>query len=339
MWRRTMLIVAVGITLATRDTSDAQQRGQECDGSELLISGLNWVRFDVAMGRVMATSNRTKQDRQRARRDLPDGGSECLTVTIDRGLISLHYCLENDSRQLTICVVRRDDMEIRWTRKQTDGEPVTAVYTQSRVGDVSMVVCGAEQTEQVYRASSLWHLAIAHPDVCESHLVGALQSLRPDWQLLDDARAIRTSLFHSPLRQATTSLSEVRLLVMQLADPDFRVRQRADREIQSRGRCVLAVLNELDLQDLDAEQRLRIAGIRRAIEADHVDTPDRVAAWLINDKRVWLALLNDDDSRRRHVARQQLARICEHSIDFDPAATRTERAEQIAVLHTQLLRR
>ncbi len=335
MWRRNALIIAIGFTLAVQNKS----WGDEANSPDLLLSDLNWVHFDVAMGRLMATTIRTKQDRQRAHREHPNGVTESLAVSIDRGLISLQYSLDGEARQLAVHVVRRDDIDIRCTRRGTHDLPLTTVYRQSPGQAVSLTVSEGEQPTQVYRAASLWHLAMIHPDVCEQHLVGVLELVRPDWRFLDEASEIRSALLHPSPREATTSLAEVRLLVAQLAHKDFRVRQRADRELQSRGQHLLYLLDELDPQELDAEQRFRIKEIRRAITGDTSDTPQRVANWLTNDKRVWLALMVDGDPQCRLAAGRQLARICEQNVDFDPDAEPQVRAEQVTALRTQLLRR
>ncbi len=335
MWRHDALITAIGLTLTTLSSSS----GDEINSSDLLISDRNWVRFDVAMGRLMATTIRTKQDRQRAERDLPCGATESLTVSIDRGLISLQYVAASESWQLAVRVVRRDDVEIRWTRRATDGRLFATVYVQRPGEDVSLAVSEGEMPACTYRASSLWHLAIVHPEVCREHLVGVMRRVRPEWPVADEANEIRETLLHVSPWEPATSLAEVRLLVAQLSHPDFRARQRADRELVSRGQRLLGLLNELDPQNLDAEQRLRIQQIRRVITSNTSDTPRRVATWLANDKRIWLALMDDDDPQCRLAAGRQLTRICEQNVDFDPHAEPLARAEQVAAIRTQLLRR
>ena len=86
MWQRTAIVVALGLLSVPR----AELRSEEIRYSELLISDLHWVTFDVAMGRILATGNRTKQDRQRGTRERPDGAAEAIAVTLDRGLVSVH---------------------------------------------------------------------------------------------------------------------------------------------------------------------------------------------------------------------------------------------------------
>lgn len=332
MWRRTALIVVIGLTLASRSRS----MGQESNCPRLLLSDLNWVRFDVIMGRVVAVKNRAKQDRQRARRELPCGITESVSICIDRGLTSLQYALDSDALHLDVRVVRRDEVEIRCERGEAEGSSTSMTYTQIPGEDVQITVATDGEAEQFYRAPSLWHLVVSDAAIGDLLLLEVLQQLRRDWRPLSEAEAIRTALIETEPWDVTTSLQEVRLLVDQLADRDFRIRRLADRELRSRGRAVLCLLNELDPNQLDGEQRMRIREIRRALIGDVADTPERVTAWLVNDKCLWLALLDHQNMGHRLAARQHLARIVDRPIQFDPGARPAIRSEQLAALRSQL---
>ena len=335
MWQRTAIVVALGLLLVPRAVS----LSEEFRYSELLISDVNWVTFDVAMGRILATGNRTKQDRQRGTRERPDGAAEAIAVTLDRGLVSVHYEYHSATRQLVIRVVRRDSVEIESTLSDASVPSEQMSFVQQPEGDVSLTIQTDGGSPCVYQAASLWHLQLAHPEICRAHLNDVLQVFRPNWQIEDEVAEIRSSLLACEPERLTTSRREVEVLVAQMADDDFRIRQRSARELQARGRSVLGFLQALDPATLDAEQRLRVESIRRAIIADYEDTPARVVAWLINDTSTWLALLGDDTPERRAHANSHLARLCDHPIDFDPEATLETRSAQLADLRSELLRR
>ncbi len=305
MWRRTALIVAILLALATR----GKLNGQERTCPDLLLTDLSWVRFDVIMGRIVAATNRTKQDRQCAHREGSDGATETLVVSIDRGLTSLQYTLKSATQQLAIRVVRRDDVFVRSETLQPDGMRTTMTYSQSPGKEVRLAIIENAGAEKNYQAPSLWHLLIIKPELGKTPIFDILESLRPDWHLRSEAKAIGDALVATGPWEVTTSLEEVKALVRQLAHRDFHVRQAADRELRSRGRAVLCLFNELDPRQLDCEQRLRIREIRRQLTGDSNDTPQRVAHWLVNDKRVWLALKDQGVPRSRLVAREHLARI------------------------------
>ena len=271
MWRRTAIILTLGLSLTPR----AQSLGQDIPGSDRLILELNWVSFDVAMGRILATGNRTRQDRQRVCREHSNGITETLTVTLDRGLVSMHYESVSETRQLTVRVVRRDQVEIESTRHEPASHTTTVLFLQPSDGDVVLTVHTEGQTPDEYRASSLWHLLLAHPEICHAHLNDALQMLRPNWQVDNEVAEIRALLLNCDPARLTTSRREVELLVEQMAHDDFRVRQRSARELRARGRSVLGFLQELDSTRLDAEQRLRIRSVQDSIIADFEDSPAR----------------------------------------------------------------
>jgi hypothetical protein len=335
MWQRTAIVVALGLS----SVPCAVSFSEEIRYSELLISDLNWVAFDVAMGRILATGSRTKQDRPRGTRELPDGAKEAIAVTLDRGLVSVHYEYLSATRQLVIRVVRGDRVEVESTCHDAAGRDEQMSFVQRPDGDVTLTVQVDGASPGVYEAASLWHLELAHPDVCRAYFNDALHMFRPNWRIESEVAEIRSSLLACDPARVATSRREVELLVTQLTSDDFRLRQRSARELRARGRNVLGFLQELDPATLDAEQRLRVESVQQAIIADYEDTPERVVAWLLNDKSAWLALLNDESPACRTRANSHLARLCDHPIDFDPGATSETRLAQLADLRSELLRR
>ncbi len=315
MWRRTALIVVIGLSLTARSKLNGQEKkGRKQPCPDLLFSDLGWVRFDVVMGQLVAATNRTKQDRQRAERTLPCGGTETLVVSIDRGLTSLQYQLESDAQKLSLQVIRRENVCIRWESLPPGGVRTTMLYQQTPGKGVGLTIRVGTEAERTYQAASLWHLLVAEPELRESHICDILESLRPDWHLREEVNTIRTALVNTAPWSVPTSMAEVEVLVRQMKHGDFCVRQAADRELRSRGRAVLCLLDRLDPQRLDCEQRLRIHEIRRHLTGSGIDTPQRVTAWLINNKQVWTALDNHDldkhDAATGHVAaRAHLTRI------------------------------
>ncbi|MHB8867055.1 MAG: hypothetical protein ACYC6N_32230 [Pirellulaceae bacterium] len=334
MWRRIAIILTLGLSLAPR----AQAFGQAPPRSDPLIVELNWVSFDVVMGRIRATGHRARQARQRVCREQEQGATEAMTVTLDRGLVSICYESVTEARQLTIRVIRRDVVEIESKRRESASTSITARFTQPSFGDVCLTVHIEGQIPMEYRSPSLWHLLLTYPEICQAHLNDALRMLRPNWQIEQEVAEIRAQLRNCDPQRQVTSRREVELLVEQMAHEDFSVRQRAARELRVRGRSVLGFLQEMDSSALDAEQRLRMRSVQEAIIAGVEDTSPRVVAWLVNDKSTWLALLDEEAPGHRDQARCHLARLCGRAIEFDPQGDRETRAVQIASLRTALLR-
>ena len=138
--------------------------GEEIRYSELLISDLNWVTFDVAMGRILATGTAPSRIDSVAHRELPDGSRRVVAVTLDRGLVSLHYEYHSATRQLVIRVIRRDRVEIELTSAVMHRRRgATMAFVQQPAGDVSLTLQSDGDAPRQYQAASLWHLQLAQP--------------------------------------------------------------------------------------------------------------------------------------------------------------------------------
>jgi hypothetical protein len=66
------------------------------------------------------------------------------------------------------------------------------------------------------------------------------------------------------------------------------------------------------------------------------DSPELVAAWLLDDKRVWLALLDREEIATRKLAQRQLEALCQRTILFDPQAEAGIRRQQLARLEARM---
>ena len=109
--------------------------------------------------------------------------------------------------------------------------------------------------------------------------------------------------------------------IEQLADPLCTRRERADRSLSEVGPVVLGYLHRLDMSRLDAEQQSRLRRIIRVLSTQTgEDTPEHAAAMLMEDPRVWLALLGRPDESTRRAAVQQLTVLLNEPIAVDPKA-------------------
>jgi hypothetical protein len=118
-------------------------------------------------------------------------------------------------------------------------------------------------------------------------------------------------------------------LVEQFKSPEFAARQAADRQLRAMGQSVIAFLERLDERQLNAEQRIRVRRIKRDLIVQDGDTPARVASWLVQDKLVWVALLDNPDAERRAIASRHLTRLAGTTIRFDPLAEASLRQRQV----------
>ncbi len=125
-------------------------------------------------------------------------------------------------------------------------------------------------------------------------------------------------------------------LVEQLGDDQFTKREAADRALRAGAAPALNYLRQLDFDRLDAEQQFRVTRIIRKLTGhSEDDSADAVAASLLRNSEVWLALLSRPEKATRETAARQLTALLGKPIDVDPAAEpKTQEAETRATPRT-----
>lgn len=305
MWQRNAILLALGLSCSPR----AESLGEEIPGSQRLLAKTNWVTCDLSMGRLVVLAHRAKQDQPRIERTWPDGTEESFRVSLDRGQVSLHYSSCNTSETIHIHVARREQVDFDHTRVGTAQETVRVRFIQEPDQPLRLTVQTDASTPIEYTGKSVWHLLLAHPEAGRTHLSILFQTLMPQRNLDAERDALQASLLAAGSDGPQVNRQAVADLVAQMADQEFRSRQRASRDLRSMGHAALAFLEDLELTTLDPEQRWRVRSLRESIVAKLTDSPDRLTAWLTNDESVWLAMLHDDDASCRAVAETQWTRL------------------------------
>ena len=325
MWHRSILAAWAVVLVA-----QASLWGQQPAGGSLLTRS-SWCQFEVVRGRFTAMNPRQAKTQVITSENPEEGEQQQLTVQVEDGLPCLRYRWLTPEQRLTAEFVRGDDLTIR--REAVSGEGAAILFRQPAEGPLTLVV-----DRTTYRAPTLWHLLLDHPEACEAHLLPAINVLRPYWQVMRRAEQVRESLFEWAQSPALPQHAELADLVDQLGDASFARRQAAARELHAIGQPVLSYLDELDASRLDAEQRVRIEHLREMLELHTADTPQRVGAWLVNSKAMWLILMEDDEPARRQLATTQFAKLVDGPIAFDPHASPSERQNALARLRSSTLR-
>ena len=200
---------------------------------------------------------------------------------------------------------------------QQPGEPLTLSF-------------GSESERRTIRADTLWELLLGHREDCRVHLLPLLYKIRSDWQLLATADQVKGQLLTLARSPVPTEHESWSRLVAQLGDDNFSKREEADRRLRANGRRVLVFLRTLDPQTLDAEQRFRVARIVRGLSGIDVGDQSReIAEELRDNPSIWLALAGDEEESTRGTAKNELQRILQQSIEFDPAADQSIRNDQL----------
>jgi hypothetical protein len=309
--------------------------GEERPAPGNLLARTTWARLEIVFGRLQLTRVRLGQE-SRLSANKPDAGvEETLSFsarTANSARLRYDYL---DERQHLILDVEQPGQVILERRPQEDSDVVAVQFRQPLRGDLTLTVEDGDRPRR-FVAESFWHLMLAEPEACRSHLVPLLQSLRTDWLLAPQAQQVEDALFAAAGANRLPDVNRMDRLVKQLNDPKFSRRQAADRELRMLGQTSLAYLSRLDERTLDVEQRTRIREIKRALLVQDGDTPLRVAAWLAADQAIWVALLDTEQESKRMLAASRLEAIVGESLAFDPSAGEDERRRQIGRLRIEL---
>lgn len=295
-----------------------------------LVGQLRMVQMHMTSGRVTATGPASQQSL--TSNYMGNQRREQLTIDLGGGRPTVNYGRFAPDERLSYQIENGNEVTVQLVPRSTT-DHATIVFVQPAEGAIRLTVATGEQSKTIY-APSLWHLLIIDPQLCHEHLVPLLEIMRPNWQLDQQAQDIEKALSSDQPARTAIDHSSWEKNLRQLASDRFVERERAEQQLQSYGPVILPFLRGKDRGEFDAEQAFRVRRVIRGLDknADE-DTPDRVLPWLTGDPRIWYALLSRDDLRVRGIAVEQLSKLLETKLDFDPAAEATERELQRQRLH------
>ena len=328
--QRSPLFVSAFILLAA---AAAFGQDDSCPGN--LLARMPWARLEIVFGRLQLTRCRLGQESQLSANIPEQGITESLAFsakTADSARLRYEYA--DREHQLRVEIEQAANVFLEQVSRG-DSKSASVRFRQPLHGPLTLVVDDG-QTTQEFAADGFWQLILAEPEACRQHLLPVLQVLRSDWMLEAQSQQIEQALLAAIRLHRIPDRSELTALVQQLDDPAFGRRQEADRRLREMGQSVVSFLNRLDERSLNAEQRTRIRRIKQSLHVHDGDTPARVAAWLTDDKSVWLSLLERPSEATRTIAAGQLGTILGQSLAFDPAADETARQQQVRRLRGEL---
>jgi hypothetical protein len=337
MWTRIVSLAALAALMLQSEVAFAQQPGSSrCShpptGS--LWSQVDWLRLSISGGRIALTSTRCGQTRVTIEPTEASAWRQTLSVDAQAGALLATYEAANDQTAITLSVDERKLLTI--VRRPLAGDGPELRYLQQSSGPVQVVI-GSEQPRS-YSAASLWHLLLAEPAARE-HLLPVLEQIRPSWRLSEQLTSVEAALVSTAGTDHSAQRRQWQAWIDQLADSSFPRRCEADEALRVAGQRAVAYLRQLDPSVLDLEQRRRIRAILAAVADSGPDSPERVADWLAEDKRVWLAILGRGDERGRQAAARHLSLLCGKPVAIDPAASDDQRAQQLIELNALLAER
>jgi len=318
MRRRT---VSLGLLLYFAVVSSA------CASETYLPAQLQWVNFEMVMGRLNISSARYGSNKTRTILDEATGVRQILSLSVAPRGLTARFELTRPGSQLTITVQEKGSANLTLIPVEDGGSitPVQAVRVQldqPSAGDMTLVI-GSGAAAREYKAKSFWHLAISQPEIVAQHVTPLLQTLRPHWDLTLARQDLERAVLTAPDAYHLNRL-RVDQLVKDLGADKFATRQQAYGELVDMGQGVLTQLDQLDFNTLDREQRVRIAAIRKTLTIRTGDTPARIARWLYDDQQVWLALMQRRELDTRRIAAARLSRLTgnEYHVDEEAPGTR-----------------
>jgi hypothetical protein len=261
--------------------------------------------------------------------------SESICIRSVGAAAAVQYEYASPRERLTVEAVGSERVEIHRTPVK-DGLPVEWHLRQAPGQEIVLTI-GAGASRREFSAPTFWRLMLAEPDVVRDCVIPVLEALRPDWGLRAQAAAMETRLYELAADAPAPNVARWQELVSQLSDPRFARREAAERQLRAVGAPLAAFLLELDQRRLDAEQRTRMASIRRALLETGEDTPARVASRMLYDQGAWLILVAREDATQRAAAARHLCKICPEAVAFDPQADQAVRRTQLKQLRRQIV--
>ncbi|WP_254513557.1 hypothetical protein [Anatilimnocola floriformis] len=308
-------------------TSTSNNKSSERKPERNLISRMAWVRMEIVGGRIAMLGHRCGQSRIVQVGEPNELPYEQLSVQLQTETLLLHYEDNQTERQIKLDL---DDQQ-RITLTRTGSSPSADLkFSQPFRGPITLTI--GRDSPQTYTAATLWHLSLAQPQLCEETLFPLLETLRPHWQLKELSNGILQELRSQAGRDVLTERAQWRDWVAQLNSDDFQERQLADRRLRAAGQGVVAWLQRLDRKSLTPEQAARIQDICQGLADLSTDSPQRVAAWMVDDRCAWLALLRHDNLDVRVDATNHLSVLFGKPLAFNPIGDLSDREIQLVQL-------
>jgi hypothetical protein len=253
-------------------------------------------------------------------RSLGLGRRESISVGSENGRPTLKYERTTPNEQFVVNVAVASG-KVSLGREPRGKSTFAAVEFQQSLEEKTTLAVGAGNHRRTLRAANFWQLAIQQPKQCRENLFPVLDLLRPDWKIATMVARVETCLLGRAREDATADRARWAALVAQLGDDQFTKREAADRALRAGAASALNYLRELDFDRLDAEQQFRINRIIRKLGGrSEDDSADAVAASLVRDSEIWLALLGRPEIATRQMAARQLTALLGKPIDIDPTA-------------------
>jgi hypothetical protein len=347
MWKRIALLAALATfsPAGVLAAEDADSPDKTAAGPSLL-ERTAWLRVEIVGGRLQLAASRCGTCRQTtgARGEgqpEADEPYESLSVEVHSSSLTAEYERTSAEGRLSLSTATRQGsgtLTLAFVPSADSSRPAIE-YVQPKSGNVQLTVhdparqvAAGKSAAQKLSAPSLWQLLLAAEPLAREHLLPLLAELRSGWQLETQVAQIEAALVAAAGDDVLTQRRTWQSWVAALSASEFADRQAAYLHLREAGQAPLAFLRALDPLKLDLEQRRRIQSLLSESVTAGPDSPERVAAWLADDKRTWLALMNRGELAGRVAAAQHLSLLCGNPLAIDPRADSSRQQAQLAQL-------
>lgn len=248
------------------------------------------VRFQMIHGRLCLDSPRHRKGSQS--RDV-DGVYESITVTAERGIPSLHYVFQTEHQHLTLSVQKAGHVRIESYSPKTAER---SILDQPEVGAVRWTLSRGDLKDE-HSGATLLHVRQSNVSSFDLHYGPLVERLLRGQSVRRISEATQSTMLHHANLVRSPSADTILAAIDQLRSPRRAKRVDAERQLLGWGTPIVPIVQALNSDDLDNEQKDRLRMILRRLRKRTNDTPASLAMLLINDHRYWSLIaprLTDD---------------------------------------------
>ncbi len=259
------------------------------------------VRFQLIQGRLCLDAPRHRKGSQS--HDVGDV-YESITVTAQRGIPSLHYVCQTPDQHLTLSVQGANYVRIESFLPKT-GE--RSILDQPELGVINWQTAHGELSEE-HEGATLLHVRQCNSGSFDLHYGRLMGRLLRGKTIRALASATQTRLIQQAELVEGPHSDAIAETVRQLRAPKRAARMQAQQKLIHWGTPIIPVVQSLNPDDLDAEQRERLRHVLSRLKHHVDDTPASMAMLLVNDRHYWNLIAPRLSERQVQLANHHLTR-------------------------------
>lgn len=254
--------------------------------------------------------------------------TETLHVNGVRGIPTLHYSITSENMRIMVDADGLGPWRIESQRTCPRGTGLNATSETTRViveqlpNRPLVMKLQSDAPERVIHAATWLHLRESDRVTFERYLEPIIDEMLWPYRLSELAEAAHSQSLrytrHPRGQESVFEDSQIAAWIDDLRSPVRTDRVDADRNLRSVGISLLPRLASLDLSRLDAEQRQRLAEIRKTLTPAAEDDAARLAKLIRDDRSYWKLAAARLGDRDRQIVDARFKRISGDLPDSSP---------------------